>query len=206
MAFPAFYAQVPGITLRDPLAELLGAAEGGCIDYGYADAVRLAGHSCPTVAGAYVLAVRMLRRLFGADLPERGALRVEFRGAQEDGVTGVMAAIFSLLTGAAGLGGFKGLAGNYARRNLLVFAVGDLAEEVRLSRLADGASVSASLDLSYLPSDPVLSRLLGRILANQAESKERKEFALRWQARVETLLLEFFDHPGVVRFADQAIS
>jgi len=34
--------------LRDPLAELLGAAEGGIVEYRYADAVKLAGHSCPT--------------------------------------------------------------------------------------------------------------------------------------------------------------
>lgn len=201
MSFPAFYARVPGIALRDPLAELLGAAEGGRIDYGYADAVRLAGHSCPTVAGAYLLAIRMLRRLYGEDLPERGGLRVEFRAAQEDGVSGVIASIFSLLTGAAGSGGFKGLAGNYSRRNLLAFGVADLMGDVRLTRLADGASVTATLDLSSLPGDPALSRLLGGILADQAESGERNEFARRWQARVERLLLEFFDHPEVVRFA-----
>lgn len=33
--------------MYDPLAEFLGAAEGGLIEYGYADAVKLAGHSCP---------------------------------------------------------------------------------------------------------------------------------------------------------------
>ena len=53
--FPAFFEQVPGITVHDPLADLLGAAQGGLVHYGYADAVRLAGHSCPTVASAYWL-------------------------------------------------------------------------------------------------------------------------------------------------------
>ena len=38
MSFPEFFARIPGITLRDPLAELLGAAEGGLIDYCFADA------------------------------------------------------------------------------------------------------------------------------------------------------------------------
>ena len=52
MALPAFYAQAPRITVHDALAELLGAAEGGLIEYGYEDAVRLAGHSCPTVASS----------------------------------------------------------------------------------------------------------------------------------------------------------
>ena len=53
MAFPEFFARVPAVTLRDPLAELLGAAEGGLIEYRFADAVKLTGHSCPTVAGAW---------------------------------------------------------------------------------------------------------------------------------------------------------
>lgn len=202
MAFPAFYARVPGITLCDPLAELLGAAEGGRIDYGYADAVRLAGHSCPTVAGAYLLAVRMLRRLYGEALPERGGVKVEFRAAQGDGVTGVIASIFGLLAGAAGEGGFKGLAGNHVRRGLLVFGVAELVGEVRLTRLADGARVMASLDLSCLPGDSEIGRLLGGILSGQATLAEREEFASRWQARVQSLLLDYFDHPQVVRFLD----
>lgn len=201
MAFPDFYDSVPSITLHDPLAELLGAARGGRIDYGYADAVRLAGHSCPTVAGAYLLAVRMLRRLYDDALPERGNIRVEFRAGQGDGVTGVIASVFGLLTGAAGEGGFKGLGGRYGRRNILGFGNSSLAGEVRLTRLDSGTTVTASLDLSLLPGDPAIPELLGAILADQAGDGERAQFARLWQERVRRLLLELFDHPAVVRFA-----
>ena len=79
--FPAFFEQVPGITVHDPLADLLGAAQGGLVHYGYADAVRLAGHSCPTVASAYWLGVRALRALYGEAVPQRGAVAVELREA-----------------------------------------------------------------------------------------------------------------------------
>jgi hypothetical protein len=58
-SFPAFFDAVPAITLRDPLAEILGAAEGGLIEYRFADAVRLAGHSCPTVAGGALPVLRI---------------------------------------------------------------------------------------------------------------------------------------------------
>ena len=68
MKFPAFFEQVPSITLRDPLAELLGSVDGGLMTYGYADAVRLAGHSCPTVASAYWLGVRAIQALYGLSL------------------------------------------------------------------------------------------------------------------------------------------
>ncbi|MGH7121253.1 MAG: hypothetical protein ACREFP_20055, partial [Acetobacteraceae bacterium] len=55
MDFPAFFAEAPTITLREPMATFLGASPGGTITYCYADAVKLAGHSCPTVAGAYLM-------------------------------------------------------------------------------------------------------------------------------------------------------
>ncbi len=201
MAFPAFFTRVPRLTLRDPLAELLGAAEAGLIEYGYADAVRLAGHSCPTVAGAYLLAWRMLDRLYGGEIPERGGLRLEFRGDQGDGVAGVIAAVLGLLTGAAGEGGFKGLAGRYGRRGLLCFGVKALAGEVRMTRLDNGASCTASLDLSPLPGDPAIGAALGEILAGTADAAARARFADLWQGRVERLLTQYFEHPDMVRFA-----
>jgi CRP-like cAMP-binding protein len=43
MHTPAFFDAVPAIVVADPLAETLGAAEGGLIEYRYVDAVRLAG-------------------------------------------------------------------------------------------------------------------------------------------------------------------
>lgn len=112
---------MPPIILRDRLAEFLGAADGGLIEYHYADVVRLAGHSCPTVAGAYLMTSRALKALYGDDMPERGDIRVDFRESQAAGVVGVTASVIGMLTGAAGIGGFKGLAGNFSRRDLLRF-------------------------------------------------------------------------------------
>ncbi len=43
---PQFFDQAPRIRVTDPLAEFLGAVEGGVIDYEYLDVVKLAGHSC----------------------------------------------------------------------------------------------------------------------------------------------------------------
>jgi hypothetical protein len=126
MSFPEFFARIPGITLRDPLAELLGAAEGGLIDYCFADAVKLAGHSCPTVAGAWLMTVRALQALYGDEIPERGNIVVALHEDLDSGVAGVMASIATLLTGATGDGGFKGLGGRYSRRNLLHFGVAGL--------------------------------------------------------------------------------
>lgn len=200
MALPDFFARVPTIVLRDPLAEMLGAAEGGLIEYGYADAVRLAGHSCPTVGGAYLMAVRMLRCLYGDEIPERGGLKVEFRAPQDEGVTGVIAGVFGLITGAAGEGGFKGLAGRHGRRRLLVFGAG-LVGDVRLTRLDSGASVTASLDMSPVPAPPGLGAAMQEALSDPSNAEAGKRFAHLWQERVRCLLMDYFEHPGIVHFA-----
>lgn len=196
-SFPAFFDAVPGIVLRDPLAEFLGAAEGGLIEYRYADAVKLAGHSCPTVAGAYLLTCRVLRALYGAAVPERGGIRVDFRDAQANGVTGVIAGVVGLLTGAAGSGGFKGLAGNFARRDLLAFDA-DLAGEIRFTRLDTGAGVTATLSLAGVPADPRMGGLLQQLLAGEGNAEIAQAFAALWQDRVRRILTEHFDDPALV--------
>ena len=40
MQFPDFFTAAPVIRMHDPLAEFLGAAAGGLIDYRYEDAVQ----------------------------------------------------------------------------------------------------------------------------------------------------------------------
>jgi hypothetical protein len=73
MSHPAFFDEVKSITLRDPLAEILGAASDGMMRYSYLDAVKLAGHSCPTVAGAYLMTLKALEKLYPDSVAERGA-------------------------------------------------------------------------------------------------------------------------------------
>lgn len=200
MAFPEFFARVPTLVLRDPLAEFLGAAEDGRLEYGFADAVRLAGHSCPTVAGAYLMTHRALGALYGDAVPERGGVQVDFANLQEHGVTGVIAAVVTLLTGAAGSGGFKGLAGRFCRRDLLRFAA-DVPGEARFTRLDNGRSVVASVDLSSIPADPRMPRLLQGLLVGEGDPKSARLFGQLWQERVRCILIDHFDDPALVSLA-----
>ena len=186
---PAFFEQVPGITVRDPLADLLGAAQGGLVHYGYADAVRLAGHSCPTVASAYWLGVRALRALYGDAVPQRGAVAVELREAQDAGTTGVVASVLGLLTGAAGDGGFAGLGGQFVRRGLLRFNA-PIETELRFTRTDTGQSVLAQAHVQEVAGDPQTRRLMQLCLTGQASAEESAEFGRLWQDRVRRILLE----------------
>lgn len=194
MGFPAFFDAVPGITLRDPLAELLGAADGGLIEYRYADAVRLAGHSCPTVAGAWLLTTRALRALYGDEVPERGAIRVDFGESQKSGVAGVIASVVGLLTGAAGVGGFKGLAGRYARKDLLQFDAAGV-DGIRFTRLDGRGSVVVALDLSPVAGDPRMGELLPLVLQGVASAEQATQFGALWQDRVRRILVDHHDDP-----------
>lgn len=204
MSYPAFFDAVTRIILHDPLAELLGAAANGRIEYGYVDAVKLAGHSCPTVAGAYLMTLQALRRLYPGDTPERGGIRVEFGSAQADGVTGVIAAVTGLLTGAAGEGGFKGLAGKFSRRNLLQFGSG-INAELRFTRVDSGASLTASYHPEVVPAPAELQALMPKLLSGTANAEEKTEFGRLWQMRVKRILIDHCDDPALVVCRDEPV-
>jgi formylmethanofuran dehydrogenase subunit E len=196
MGFPAFFDEVRRIVVRDPLAEFLGAAEGGLIEYRYADAVKLAGHSCPTVAAAYWMTLKALEYLYPDSLPQRGGIRVDFRQDQLSGVTGVIANVVSLLTGATHDTGFKGLGGQFDRRRLLYFSA-RIAEEIRFTRIDTGQAVDIAAQLQSVPFAPQTFALMQKCLEGSATPQETAEFRECWQARVRMLLLQHGDDPEV---------
>lgn len=186
---PNAFDAAPTIRLYDPLADLLGAAPKGLIVYRYADAVKLAGHSCPTVASAYLMACQGLVALYDSDTPERGNIRVELAGLSTDGVVGVIASVLTLLTGATELTGFKGLGGRFDRRHLLAFGV-PMSGQVRLTRLDTGTQIEVRAHLDRVPSDPRIATLMPRCLSGAASPDEVKLFQSLWQERVRALLLD----------------
>lgn len=196
MELCAFFEQVPRLRVRDPLAEILGCAKEGEVEYAYADAVKLTGHSCPTVAAAYWLTWLALGRLYPDALPERGGVRVEFQEGARTGSTGVVATVVQLLTGAAGGTGFKGLAGRFNRAGLLRFSP-ELPLSLRFTRIDSGAAVDAAADLSYVPPHPDLEPLLARCVRALGTPEDRARLGELWQGRVRTLLLDHADDPGV---------
>ncbi len=199
MKFPDYFDQAAVLALYDPLAEVLGAAEDGVLEYRYADAVSLAGHSCPTVAGSWLMARRALSRLYPDSMPLRGGLRVELREAQAAGTTGVVGNVLGLVTGAAGEGGFDGLAGGrFVRRYLLVFDV-PMQGEVRVTRLDSGASVEMVYSPRIVPPAPEMPPLMKKLLSGEASAEEAAEFKRLWRERVRRILIEHADDPELLQ-------
>lgn len=198
MALATYFDDIAPITVRDALAQLLGASDDGLITYTYKDAVRLAGHSCPTVAGAWMSACAGLKALYGDDIPQRGNISVDLPGAEDEGVTGVIGQVLTLITGAAAANGFHGLAGDHRRAFLLNY--GDSAVSgVRFTRNDTGQTVEVQYDPRGVPADETLRPLMGAVLNGMADAEQTRLFGQLWQDRVKRILLQHADDSSVIR-------
>ena len=196
MSYPDFFDDIPHVVLIDPLAVFLGASDNGIFDFSYHDAVKLAGHSCPTVASAYWMTSLALKALYEDYLPERGAIRVEIREELESGVTGVIAKVVSMLTGASGEGGFKGLGGRFGRCQLLDFNA-DIPLDIRFWRTDNGRWVDVATHLNRVAVSPEMPGLMQLCVNGRTTATEQRQFGQLWQERVRRILIEHRDDPEV---------
>ncbi|MCB4742793.1 MAG: hypothetical protein LGB07_04560 [Sulfurovum sp.] len=188
MKHPNFFNKVPTILLQDPLSDFLGVFKEGKVEISYLECAKLAGHSCPTVAGAYLMTLKGLEKLYSNSLPQRGMIHVSMCNKEDEGVTGVICNIISFIVGASGIGGFKGIQGNFSRNNLVSYNI-KMEGEVKLTRLDTNKSVVLSYNSSIIPSDPKMKQLMGKNLQGLASSEEKIVFGKLWQQHVEKILL-----------------
>ncbi|MFC3340400.1 hypothetical protein [Paracandidimonas soli] len=203
MQYPDFFTQAPVITMRDPLAEFLGATANGIMQYTYLDAVKMAGHSCAVVASSYLLARRGLKRLYGDDTPVRGDIQIAIRNGGTEGTTGVTGAVLTLITGAAGDTGFHGMGKSrrFSRQDLLMYRQ-EVDDFLTLRRRDTGKTVGLSLDIEAVPFRPEMQDLLPQAIAGTLPEQERGRFADLWQDRVRRILLEHAEDPALIQVRD----
>jgi hypothetical protein len=185
------FPQAPAVELYDPLGDLLGAGD-GVYRYRFDDAVKLAGHACPTVAGGFLLALTALRRLYGDERPRRGEVRVTVHGEPNQGSIGPLTQVITLLTGAAAENGFQGLGGHHVRQGLLRFERAEAPGPTRLTfeRVDTGASVTLVYDPSPIPADAAMGADLQATLSGAGDDATRERFRRAWRARVEAILAD----------------
>ena len=198
MNYPSFFDTVETIKVVDPLSNVLGAFEGGVYEFNFLDAVKSAGHSCPTLAGAYLVTLEGLKALYPNSLAVRGEIKAEFREPMEEGVTGVISNVVSQITGATEKSGFKGLAGNFARRSLMSFKA-NINSSVRFTRVDNGKSVDVYYDPSSVGGSPKMQQLMQKIMGGVASAQEAKEFGELWQDRVKRI---FENKSSVIRVVE----
>jgi hypothetical protein len=158
MTYPEYFNSIENIVLKDELAQTLGTFEDGIVEFSYLDVVKCAGHSCPTVAGAYISVLVGLKELYKDEIPIRGNIIVSFSDDQEDGVAGVIAAVVSNITGATEKYGFKGMNGKFARHSLMNFN-SPIKGTMKLTRMDTNTSVELLYNPSQIDGQPFQKRV-----------------------------------------------
>lgn len=188
----AFYEEVEPIELRDPLAVFLGAIdEKEDFIFTYEDAVKLAGHSCPAVSGAYKITQKALKALYGNETPLRGEISVRVLGSVDNGANGPISQVISLITGAAPETGFAGLGNSFVRKNKLIFdEKNEEASAFVFTRDDTGKSVKVAYHPEAIPEDEEMHNLFTKCIVGTANEKQKEKFQEMWQKRVRIVLFE----------------
>jgi hypothetical protein len=198
MKYPEFFDKVESVKVVDPLSKVLGAFEDGVYEISFLEVVKAAGHSCPTVAGAYLCALEGLKALYPTTPAVRGEVKVKFNEPLEEGVTGVISNVITQITGATQKSGFKGLGGKFARHSLMEFSA-NINSSVRFTRVDSGKSVDVYYDSSSIGGNPNMQPLMQKMMGGMASADEAKEFGRLWQDRVERIMLNI---PKVIRVTE----
>jgi len=185
MKYLSFFDEIEKIVVYDELTQFLGVNDDGIIEFSYADIVKVAGHSCATVAGAYLIALKGLKALYGEELPQRGEIYVELRRATHEDNAGVIGSILSTITGATEKYGFGGIpTGKYNRRDMLFFEA-DIDSDVCFTRLDSGKKVY----VNYMPGKVVNPMaILKSAIVPDAKEEDIKSFPKRFQEMVKEVL------------------
>ncbi len=184
MKYLEFFDDFEKIITYDELAQFLGVNDDGIIEYSYVDIVKTSGHSCGTVAGAYIIALNGLKALYGNEIPKRGEIKVELKKTPTEDNAGVVGCVLSNITGATTDYGFGGIpTGKFNRRNLLFYGA-NIDTDVKFTRVDTGKSIG----VNYRPKKIVnpMAILMSAIGENATE-EDKKSFPVRFQAMVKTL-------------------
>jgi len=182
--YPEFFNTIPTIGLYDDLSKFLGATNDGVITLSYLDITKTAGHSCATVAGAYLIALKGLQALYGENLPVRGEIKVELKHTPTEDNAGVVGCVLSNITGATTDYGFGGIpTGKYNRRELLYFGA-NIESDVCFTRVDTGKKVC----INYKPQTVVNPmKILKSAIMPDAKQEDIESFPQRFQEMVKTI-------------------
>ena len=200
--FRDFFAEVEPLQMREPFAQTLGVfkKEDTVMEYGFLDVVKMAGHACPTTAGAYLCCRQALKALYRDETPIRGDIAITVYGEPDEGVYGVIGQVFSLLTGAAPESGFRGLGHKFKRKDLLVFNPQKIDPQAlcfEFTRMDTGQTVLVKFYPHRIPFPAEKSKRMGelmqKVLWEAAKQDEIRQFQDLWMEKVSEMLVKQTD-------------
>lgn len=200
-----YITKVPPIMLKDPFIELLGQTDMP-ISFTYEEAVKLAGHSCGAVTGAWTITRKALEVLYPHEIPIRGQIKVTAPGAEDEWLVGVFGEVISYITGAAPKTGFPGgdFGKAFNRRNLMSYP-----EEFTkvppnkmfwlFERLDTGAKVAVYYNAGMVqpPATPERNAMSMKMAKGEATPEEAQDWITYWNAKAIFVLENADTLPGL---------
>ncbi|MDD2400041.1 MAG: hypothetical protein PHR75_05485 [Sulfurovum sp.] len=184
MKYQKFFDEIEPIVLQDELARFLGVNDDGILEITYLDIVKVAGHSCATVSGAYLMALEGLKALYGDEVPQRGEIKVELQKTVNEDHTGVVGFVLSNITGATTDYGFGGIPGGKFNRQDLLFYGAPIDTDVRFTRLDTNMQVG----VNYRPGKVVNPmQILMSAIGPNAMPEDKESLPHRFQQMVQTV-------------------
>ena len=190
-----YISEVPPIMMSDPYLEMFGQIDGP-IPYEYAEAVKLAGHSCGATTGAWTITRKALEVLYpDGEVPVRGQILVEAPGAEDEWYIGVFGEIITFITGASPKTGFIGAEFGkanevFVRQNKMTYTEEPVGTAPPLmewifTRVDTGQRVSVNFNLMMVQPPASEERIeMGKKMAlGQATEEEAAEYVEYWNQR-----------------------
>ena len=191
----AYITEVPPIMMIDPTSRFL-VNHKSRIPYYYEEAVKLAGHSCGAVTGAWTIARKALEVLYpNGEIPVRGQIAVEAPGAEDEWFVGVFGDVITFVTGASPHTGFIGAEFGkandvFVRQNKMVYSLEPTNQlppmrEWIFTRLDTGTKVGIKFNLVIITPLPTPGRIsMGKKMATgEATAEEAADYIKYWNDR-----------------------
>ncbi len=191
----AYITEVPPIMMNEPYFDIFGQTSGP-VPYYYEEAVKLAGHSCGAITGAWTITRKALEVLYpNGEIPVRGQIAVEAPGAEDEWFVGVFGDIITFVTGASPHTGFIGaefgqVNNLFVRQNKMVYSLEPTNQlppmrEWIFTRLDTGAKVGVKFNLVIILPIPTPGRTeMGKkMAAGTATPEEAAEYYKYWNDR-----------------------
>ncbi len=195
-----YITHVEPIMMLDPYFGIFGQSQVP-IPYYYEEAVKLAGHSCGAVTGAWTITHKALEVLYpDGEIPVRGQIAVEAPGAEDEWFVGVFGDVITFITGASPHTGFIGAEFGqtddvFVRQNKMVYSEEPTNQlppmrEWIFTRLDTGEKVGVKFNLVVILPIPTPARVeMGKkMAAGEATDEEATEYYEYWNDRAEFVL------------------
>jgi hypothetical protein len=202
-----YIVKVPPIMMYEPFYKIFGQTTKP-VPYRYEEAVKISGHSCGAIAGAWTIVRKGLEALYPDEIPVRGQIVIYVPGAEDQWHLGVFGEVMTYVTGAAPITGFTGSEFGreddiFMRRNKMIFTEKTTPTEKWemewiFERTDTKKRVGVIFDVRKIKPSASKARIAmgAKIAKGEATPAEAKDYIEYWNGRVKHIFANADTIPG----------